>query len=135
LELGADGRFGYKNLPLYWRELHRYAFLARVDGNLAGFVLVKQGSEVAGDTTVWDMAEFFVVRRHRRRGIGTELAQQVWRRFPGPWEVRVMQANRSAGFFWERAIERVAGKPIHSTPFEKDGELWQVFLFNSEPVG
>jgi hypothetical protein len=25
LELGADGRFGYEHLPLYWKESSRYA--------------------------------------------------------------------------------------------------------------
>src|SRR5579862_2852405 len=65
IELGEDGRFGYMHLPLYWREPNRHPFLVRVDGKLAGFVLVKQTSEA-----VWDMAEFFIVRGYRRRGIG-----------------------------------------------------------------
>jgi hypothetical protein len=39
IELGADGRFGYKDLPLYWREPNRRPFLVKVDGKLAGLVL------------------------------------------------------------------------------------------------
>lgn len=96
LDLGPDGRFGCKRLPLYWSEPGRHPFLVRVDGKLAGFVFVKRGSEVSGDETVWDMAEFFVVRGYRRRGIGTEIAHEVWKRFPGLWEVRVMQSNNAA---------------------------------------
>jgi hypothetical protein len=38
LELGADGRFGYEYLPLYWKESSRYPFLIKVNGHLAGFV-------------------------------------------------------------------------------------------------
>src|SRR5271155_5379942 len=91
LELGADGRFGYQPLPLYWSDPNRHPFLVKVDGQLAGFVLVKRGSEISGDETVWDMVEFFVVRAYRRRGIGTEIACDIWKRFPGLWEVRVMQ--------------------------------------------
>jgi hypothetical protein len=45
LELGADGRFGYKHLPRYWRDPDRHPFLIKVDGRLAGFVLAKRGSE------------------------------------------------------------------------------------------
>ena len=108
--LQADGRFGgYKNLSLYWREGGRHPFLVWVDGKLAGFVLVKKGSEVSGDTNVWDMAEFFVIRAYRRRGVGTLIAHEVWRRFPGAWEVRVMRANVSAHKFWERAISGFTG--------------------------
>ena len=61
VDLGPDGRFVYASLPLYWSEPDRHPFLVRVDGRLAGFVLVKRGSEVSGDKTVWDMAEFFVI--------------------------------------------------------------------------
>ncbi len=76
LELGADGRFGYSWLPLYWREPGRHPFLVRVDGKLAGLVLVKRGSEVSGDEAVWDVAEFFVLRGYPRRAIGTQIAQR-----------------------------------------------------------
>jgi predicted acetyltransferase len=135
LELGADSRFGYKNLPLYWREPARHPLLVRIDGELGGFVLVKKGSEVSGDKTVWDMAEFFIVRRHRRHGIGTAVAHKVWRRFPGPWEVRVMDANRSAHLFWELAIALFAGEEIYPGMFEKDGQHWQLFNFESLLTG
>src|SRR5882672_3536388 len=100
LELGADGRFGYKRLALYWSEPGRQPFLVRIDGKLAGLVLVKNGSDVSGNTTVWDMAEFFVIRGYRRRGIGTQIAHEVWKRFPGAWEVRVMESNIPAYHFW-----------------------------------
>lgn len=134
LELGEDGRFVYASLPLYWLDPHRHPFLVRIEGQLAGLVLVKRGSEISGSDTVWDVAEFFVVRGYRRRGVGTQLAHEVWRRFPGAWEVRVMAANDSALQFWERAIATFAGEPIHSVPIEKGGECWRVFSFESKPV-
>ena len=36
LEIGADGRFSYPSLPLYWSEPGRYPFLVKMDGKLAG---------------------------------------------------------------------------------------------------
>jgi predicted acetyltransferase len=76
---GPDGRFGYRGLPLYWSEPDHYPFLVRMEGELAGLVLVKKGSAVSGNEVVWDMAEFFVLRGYRRRGIGTQIAHEVWR--------------------------------------------------------
>jgi hypothetical protein len=67
---------------------------------------VKRGSEVSGNGAVWDMAEFFVIRGYRRRGFGTQVAHELWRRFPGRWEIRVMQLNVTAHRFWARAISR-----------------------------
>src|SRR6478672_11379449 len=100
LKLGADGRFGYVQLPLYWKESNRYPFLIRVDSCWAGFVLVRRGSQISGDENAWDMAEFFVLRGYRRLGIGTRVAHDLWTRFPGKWEVRVRGLNKRAAYFW-----------------------------------
>ena len=134
LELGTDGRFGYRSLTLYWSAPDQYPFLVRVNGKLAGFVLVKRGSEVSGNETAWDMAEFFVLRGYRRHGIGTQIAHEVWKRFPGRWEVRVMQANISAGHFWMSAISTFIGKAIDPVCVEKRGECWTLFLFESKRI-
>jgi len=131
VELGEDGRFGYPQLPLYWSETNRHPFLVRIDGRLAGLVLVRKGSQVTGDDTVWDMAEFFVVRGYRRRGVGTRIAHEVWRKFAGVWEIRELKANDSAHKFWEHAIAAFTGDAAHSSLFEKNGECWRVFSFES----
>lgn len=129
--LGTDGRFVYKDLPLYFREPTRNAFLVKHEGKWAGFVLVQRGSQISDDAGVWDMTEFFVLRAYRRRRIGTEIAHEVWRNFPGKWEVRVMEANLPAKQFWKRALKRYTGAEIASVRLEKDGSFWQVFSFYS----
>jgi predicted acetyltransferase len=132
LELAADGRFGYPNLPLYWSEPDHHAFLVKVNGRLAGLVLVKRGSEGSDDARVWDVGEFFIVRGYRRKGIGIKVAHEVWRRFPGPWEVRVMESNRDAFEFWRRAIAAFIGGTVQPAHIEKGGEFWYVFAFEHE---
>ena len=132
LDIGADGRFGYKSLPLFWSESNRHPFLIRFDGKLAGLALVKRGSEISDSQEVWDMAEFFVLRGCRRHRIGTLAAQEVWRRFPGLWEVRVMQSNPSAISFWKRAISDFIRESIQPVRIEKDGRSWQLYSFKSE---
>jgi predicted acetyltransferase len=133
LSIGADGRFGYKCLPLYWSEPDRYPFLVRMNGKLAGFVFVKRGSEVSGREAIWDMAEFFILRAYRRRGIGTQTAHEIFRRFPGLWEVRVMPSNVSACQFWARAISSFLGGAIHPARVKKDTKLWELYSFESKP--
>jgi predicted acetyltransferase len=135
IDLGEDGRFGYGLLPLYWSEPDRHPFLIKLDGRWAGLVLVKRvkkGSQASGDDAAWDMAEFFIVRGCRRRGIGSRVAHEVWRQFPGPWEVRVMQANAAAQQFWAGAIAGFMGEAIQPAHIEKDGKSWIVFSFESK---
>ncbi len=131
LDTGADGRFSYPHLPLYWSDPGRHPFLVEVDRKLAGFVLVKKDS---GNRPFWDMAEFFILRNYRRHGIGTRVAHEVWKLFPGLWRVRVITSNTPAHLFWSRAISGFTGKPVHPGRVEKDGALWQVFSFKSKPT-
>lgn len=131
LELDATGRFGYEHLHLYWKEATRHPFLVKVNDNPAGFVFVRQGSQISDDENVRDVAEFFIVRRHRRAGIGMRVAHEVWRKFAGKWEVRVMYKNQQAKKFWERAINEFTGEAIHPVSVERDGKLWYVFSFES----
>lgn len=131
LRLGADGRYGYDRLPLYWTDSNRYPFLIRADGQLAGFAFVRRGSEISSDADVWDMAEFFIVRGFRRLGLGVKAAHEIWRRFPGNWEVRVIDRNLRAKKFWARAINEFLGKTIEPVLLDKDGKGSTVFSFES----
>jgi predicted acetyltransferase len=131
LAIGPDGRFKYPKLLLYWQEENRFPFLVKVDGQLAGLVLVLRGSLISGDPQVWDMAEFFVMRRYRRRRIGAALAREVWRCFPGAWEVRVLESNTTALAFWKASISAFTGSWTESVSVEDGGKRRRVFSFVS----
>lgn len=132
IEIGPDGRFGYEKLPLYWSEPERrFPFLIRSGSQIAGFVLVMTGSPASDDPQVHDIAEFFVMRRHRRSGVGGRAAFLAWDRFPGRWIVRVSEANTAAFRFWREIIrEYSAGTAIESV---RSGapHRWRVFSFDS----
>jgi predicted acetyltransferase len=52
------------------------------------------------------MAEFFILRRYRRQGVGARAARAVFDRFPGAWQVRQRPENAAAIAFWRRVIDR-----------------------------
>jgi predicted acetyltransferase len=131
LQLQPDGRYGNAGISHFWRSDEHLAFLVWVDGRLAGFVMVEKGSRISGDPRVWDVAEFFVVRRWRRRGVGAAVAHEVWRRIPGPWEVRVLEMNRPARAFWKRAVAAFTGSPVEGRMIEQQGKRWEVFSFTA----
>ncbi len=128
---GPDGRFEYERLPLYFKEAGRTAFLIRSDGHLAGFALVSRGSAIDASPLVWDLTEFFVARGLRRQGIGQAAASEVFRRFPGRWEVRAMDRNKGASEFWASAISQHTTGAFEMVPWESgDGLTWKIFRFS-----
>lgn len=106
LDVGEDGRFDDYPLDVYWQDPWRHPFLLRVEGTLAGFALISGRSRLTGSEGVFDMAEFFVMRRYRRRGVGLAAACAAFDRFPGPWEVRQRDDNVEATAFWRRVVAR-----------------------------
>lgn len=135
VDVGADDRFSYPRLPLYWTESERrFAFLLRCDGRLAGFVLVKRGSPAADDPEVLDIIEFFVLRRHRRSGVGRQAAFLLWNRFPGKWTVRVSLGNPVALAFWQSVIAEFTDGTATESEIPGQPNAWRVFSFESAAV-
>jgi predicted acetyltransferase len=131
VELGANGRFGYERLPLYWSEpTRRFPFLIRHGDRVVGFALITRGSPASDDPDVFDVAEFFVVRRHRRFGVARDAAFQVWDRFPGRWIVRVSEGNVAAWPFWTRVIAEYARDTVTETTRAGTPHAWRVFAFD-----
>ena len=96
-DVDDHGRFGYPRLDSYWIEANRHPFIIRAGGRIAGFALVHSGRP-------HDMAEFFVMRKYRGRGVGVDAARSVFGRFTGDWQTRELATNTPAIGFWRVAI-------------------------------
>jgi len=104
-ELENDGKFSaYPWFDHYWQDKTRIPLLIRNDGHIAGFALLNAvgHTKAAVDR---NMAEFFIVRKHRRSGVGSKAVDWIFRRYPGTWEVAVVRANTKAFAFWRNVIE------------------------------
>ncbi len=104
-ELENSGRFWDWPLEDYWRDEERVPLLIRAGGSLAGFALLDRTSHT-GKRVDRNMAEFFIVRKHRRCGAGTVAARTIFSRYPGVWEAAVARPNLAALAFWRRAAGR-----------------------------
>ncbi len=98
-DVNEHGLFGYKYLDNYWLDSGRHPFLIRVEGKLAGFVLVR-----ALDNATHAIAEFFIMQKYRRQGNGKMAACHIFDMFPGQWHVAQEAANESAQTFWRQVI-------------------------------
>jgi predicted acetyltransferase len=102
-ELGEDGLFEAYPLDPYWSAPNHVPLLLKHAGHPIGFALLNDHGH-SGQPVDWNMAEFFVVRKHRRGGVGTAAARAIFNRYPGQWEAAVARANRGALSFWRNAV-------------------------------
>lgn len=70
-----------------------------------GFAMVTPGAAGVGRATAqFRMAEFFVARPHRRRGIGQSAVRLIFDRFAGTWEIIEYLRNPNAVSFWRKVV-------------------------------
>jgi predicted acetyltransferase len=103
----------------------------RYNGRIAGFALVTRGSPVTDDPSVLDVAEFFVLRRYRRVGVGRQAASALWGTLTGRWVVRVAEANQAALTFWIDIVRRYTGGNFTEATRDIAGRRWRVFSFET----
>lgn len=120
-DLDSHGCFGYSYLDHYWKEKDRHPFIVRVDGRLAGFVLVNHHTYLPENE--WSIAEFFIMRKYRRKGVGKTVAFHVFDQFRGKWEVQEMEANIPAQRFWRKVIGEYTGGRYREISLNND--LWK----------
>lgn len=85
------------------------ALLILVDGQVAGFILKHRYSWLPTGEPPHFVAEFFVLRKWRRHGVGRAAATELFRRFPGWWEVAQEPENLPAQRFWRQVIGEATG--------------------------
>ena len=90
-----------------------------------GFVLVRRLNR-PDQPPFHAVAEFFVLRKYRRRGVGTAAARLAFDRFPGKWTVSQDPDNPASRAFWERVIGDYTGDRYRQI-LNEDGEPAQVF--------
>src|SRR6187402_2154268 len=89
-DLNLHGEYGFA-VDRYLRNPRLRAYLFRVDSAYAGFGLVDPDVSLP-ENEFW-MGQFFVMKRYRRLGVGTQAVHFIFDQFRGKWEVGQMPLN------------------------------------------
>jgi predicted acetyltransferase len=110
-DVNALGLYGYKYLDCYWIEDNRWAYFILVDNQLAGLILVNDFTEAQDRPTDFTVAEFFIMYKYRRAGIGSYAARTVFEMHRGRWQLKYHPHNEASVTFWNKVIsEYTKGK-------------------------
>ena len=91
-------------VELYWKEKKRHPYILKSDGKLVGFVLKR-----FNENNMNEIAEIFVLNRYRKLGAGTFMANEMFKRYKGKWEIRTLLKNKRAQAFWRNVIKEASG--------------------------
>lgn len=130
------GLYGYRYLDYYWNEKNRWAYFILAASKLAGFVMVNDFPEADGRETDFQMAEFFVLYKYRRAGVGQKAFLKTMALHKGRWQLKRHPNNIASVHFWDKVIseytqgdyELVKGYP--GTAYN-DGTLGDVYFFET----
>ena len=122
--IGRDGRFEYDFFERFWQ--HPYLIFA--DDELAGFAFVVDGSPVTDNADCYFMAEFFVLKAYRGKGVGSAAFEAILGRHTGRWQIGVIEKNLGASAFWAKTIGPY-DPAIY--PHHFDGEDWLIYDFET----
>lgn len=100
-DMNDDALFDYPWFDAYFSEEEREAYFIRQCSTkkLLGFAMVRRHED--GRHSI---AEFLVIPKYRRRGVGTQAAKACFSLHAGLWEVKPAYGSESALQFWRRAI-------------------------------
>jgi predicted acetyltransferase len=132
-DIGPLGLYDYPYLDHYWSEPERSPFLVRVNGFLAGFVLVARYNYLTGLKDTWVMAEFFIMRKYRHHGVGEQAARFIFDHFTGDWQVAQIKENTNATEFWRKVISRYTHNNFQEHDLNDDKWRGPIQTFTSPP--
>ena len=133
-----DGLYHYEWLDCYFTEENRFPYLIKVDGKLAGLVMVSDYPEVPDEPTDFCLSEFFVMHKYRRCGVGREAVFQVLDKHHGKWQLKCHPHNIASVKFWNTVINEYTGgkfRVVENYPNKEvdyeDGTPANVFFFEN----
>ncbi len=129
------GLYGYEYLDNYWTEKKRWAFFIYVEDNLAGFAMVNDFPE-AREETDYSLAEFFIMYKYRRSGVGKYAAIKVFDMFKGKWQLKLHPKNIGSVYFWNSIVNEYTNgnyRLVKSYPGSEyeDGTLGDIYFFET----
>ncbi len=103
-DVEANGLFAaYPGLEDYWSEENqRFPYILRSEEMYIGFVFVRKIE--TPEKSYFSIAEFFILRKYRRKGFGRMVAKEIFNLHRGIWEIFQMEANKAAQVFWKEII-------------------------------
>jgi predicted acetyltransferase len=117
----------YPWIDQQWTEPGRHPFFIVSGGKPVGLAMAR--CPLSTSSGLHQVAEFYLAPDHRGQGLAARAAEELFRTFPGSWELTAHEENPQAVAFWNRVASAVAGTPPQTRVLDEDGERRVHFTF------
>jgi len=129
------GLYGYDYLDSFWKAgAKRWAYFIKVDGKLAGFAtLIGDYFFIKDRKSDYMMTDFFVMYKYRGAGVGKFVANYLFEKYKGIWQLNAINKNTNSIGFWKKVVGDYTNDAYEVIPNEEKGaEHNSVFCFSTE---
>lgn len=112
---GWAAAYDASELEGYWRDPNLRPLQINVGEQVGGFALVHHRSRLHANFEGHAIGGLFLLREHRRLGIGQTAAVQLFDLFPGRWEIATSAVNVPGHTFWRAVVDRYTAGRYHET--------------------
>jgi predicted acetyltransferase/DNA-binding MarR family transcriptional regulator len=112
VEVDSDGHYPYPRFGRYFRGGGDQAWLVRVAGRPAGFVLFNHRRS----SSRYELPEIHLLQAHQGRGLGRTVVTELFRTRPGTWTVTFHEENLAARYFWTSVLRDLSTILVSDVP-------------------
>jgi predicted acetyltransferase/catechol 2,3-dioxygenase-like lactoylglutathione lyase family enzyme/RimJ/RimL family protein N-acetyltransferase len=131
--LVENGFYDCCDVKRYFDDTTRKVYLIKVYDEIAGFILLNKACFSTASN--WNLAEFFILSKFQRTGIGQIASHILFDKHHGLWEVAVIPENRQALCFWQQSITQYTKDKFKKDKINVDFDINQpkriIFSFKS----
>ena len=117
-DMDEYGNIQYGYFDEYFIDKKRIAYFINKDNELVGFIMVHPYSYF-NDEIDYNLAEFTIFPKYRRKGYGAEAVKLLFKKHPGIWEIKYNTKNIKAVNFWTKVTSKYNSSIIEYDTFEK----------------
>ncbi len=102
-------------------------WLIRVDGQLAGLVLVERYDD--DGAAVCELADLFILPKYRGRGLAAQAIKQLLAGTQHPWRIAMFRKDTEAQAFWHKMFQR---PPFRSVRCAGSDDTFVTYIANEQ---
>lgn len=121
----------YPYFDTYWQDDKRLPFFIKQNRKIVGFVLINDFIIDNDFQANQSIAEFYVKPDFRRKGIGKNVAMELFKTYQGKWEIRQQINNKNAQLFWTKVIGTFSNGNFNDRIIEVGSSKMRIQTFKS----